>query len=76
MTKGEEVGTENRRQPLLMQTTLNQLEWIQKAHGEVGTTLSALGWRAHVPGNPRRCSSSHAELAEAVQELYIALGEP
>jgi len=66
------MSTEDGRQPLMMITTLNQLEEMRDTHGLVQLTFGPHGWVAKVRAMESR---HHLDLGEAVQELYILVSE-
>jgi hypothetical protein len=69
------MSTQNRRQPLLAITSLNQLELLRDEFGEVQIHFTAEDWHASLPRTGLR-SRSAADLGDAIQDLYIAAGEP
>jgi len=72
------MSTEDGRQPLMMITTLNQLEEIQERCGGATLYFGPAGWFAstEVPGRGRVSSEpAHPDLGVAVQRLYLDVFE-
>lgn len=68
------MSTEDGRQPLMMITTLNQLEEIQEACGGATLYFGPGGWLASAEVRDRgRVTSgpAHPDFGEAVQRLYL-----
>ena len=67
------MGTRERKQPLMLITTLNQLELLEKRFGEVTLTFTSTSWKASVQTDRGREVRAADDLPDAVQELYLAL---
>jgi len=67
------MSTEDGRQPLMMITTLNQLEELREVCGVVVLSFGSHGWvaRAELNSTTGFSTAPHPDLGEAVQELYL-----